>query len=225
MNIWLIMILVMLASYLVQATLNAKFDKYSKVPNRAGLTGADVARKMLKDCGVEGVEVTCIGGRLTDHFNPKDMTVNLSEGVYHSNSIAAAAIAAHECGHAIQHAQGYAPLRMRSALVPVVSFSSSIVQWVLLAGVFMVNTFPAVLWAGIILFAFTTLFSLVTLPVEIDASSRAVMWLEYADVAEGETRAMAKDALKWAAYTYVIAALGSLATLFYYISLANNRRS
>jgi Zn-dependent membrane protease YugP len=225
MNIWLIMILVMLASYLVQATLNAKFDKYSKVPNRAGLTGAEVARKMLKDCGVEGVEVTCIGGRLTDHFNPKDMTVNLSEGVYHSNSIAAAAIAAHECGHAIQHAQGYAPLRMRSALVPVVSFSSSIVQWVLLAGVFMVNTFPAVLWAGIILFAFTTLFSIVTLPVEIDASSRAVMWLEYADVAEGETRAMAKDALKWAAYTYVIAALGSLATLFYYISLANNRRS
>ena len=225
MNIWLIMILVMLASYLVQATLNAKFDKYSKVPNRAGLTGADVARKMLKDCGVEGVEVTCIGGRLTDHFNPKDMTVNLSEGVYHSNSIAAAAIAAHECGHAIQHAQGYAPLRMRSALVPVVSFSSSIVQWVLLAGVLMVNTFPAVLWAGIILFAFTTLFSIVTLPVEIDASSRAVMWLEYADVAEGETRAMAKDALKWAAYTYVIAALGSLATLFYYISLANNRRS
>ncbi|MBQ1938339.1 MAG: zinc metallopeptidase [Bacteroidales bacterium] len=225
MNIWLIMILVMLASYLVQATLNAKFDKYSKVPNRAGLTGADVARKMLKDCGVEGVEVTCIGGRLTDHFNPKDMTVNLSEGVYHSNSIAAAAIAAHECGHAIQHAQGYAPLRMRSALVPVVSFSSSIVQWVLLAGVLMVNTFPAVLWAGIILFALTTLFSIVTLPVEIDASSRAVMWLEYADVAEGETRAMAKDALKWAAYTYVIAALGSLATLFYYISLANNRRS
>jgi Zn-dependent membrane protease YugP len=225
MNIWLIMILVMLASYLVQATLNAKFDKYSKVPNRAGLTGAEVARKMLKDCGVEGVEVTCIGGRLTDHFNPKDMTVNLSEGVYHSNSIAAAAIAAHECGHAIQHAQGYAPLRMRSALVPVVSFSSSIVQWVLLAGVLMVNTFPAVLWAGIILFAFTTLFSIVTLPVEIDASSRAVMWLEYADVAEGETRAMAKDALKWAAYTYVIAALGSLATLFYYISLANNRRS
>lgn len=215
----------MLASYLVQATLNAKFDKYSKVPNRAGLTGADVARKMLKDCGVEGVEVTCIGGRLTDHFNPKDMTVNLSEGVYHSNSIAAAAIAAHECGHAIQHAQGYAPLRMRSALVPVVSFSSSIVQWVLLAGVLMVNTFPAVLWAGIVLFAFTTLFSIVTLPVEIDASSRAVMWLEYADVAEGETRAMAKDALKWAAYTYVIAALGSLATLFYYISLANNRRS
>lgn len=225
MNIWLIMILVMLASYLVQATLNAKFDKYSKVPNRAGLTGAEVARKMLKDCGVEGVEVTCIGGRLTDHFNPKDMTVNLSEGVYHSNSIAAAAIAAHECGHAIQHAQGYAPLRMRSALVPVVSFSSSIVQWVLLAGVLMVNTFPAVLWAGIILFALTTLFSIVTLPVEIDASSRAVMWLEYADVAEGETRAMAKDALKWAAYTYVIAALGSLATLFYYISLANNRRS
>lgn len=225
MNIWLIMILVMLASYLVQATLNAKFDKYSKVPNRAGLTGAEVARKMLKDCGVEGVEVTCIGGRLTDHFNPKDMTVNLSEGVYHSNSIAAAAIAAHECGHAIQHAQGYAPLRMRSALVPVVSFSSSIVQWVLLAGVLMVNTFPAVLWAGIVLFAFTTLFSIVTLPVEIDASSRAVMWLEYADVAEGETRAMAKDALKWAAYTYVIAALGSLATLFYYISLANNRRS
>lgn len=215
----------MLASYLVQATLNAKFDKYSKVPNRAGLTGAEVARKMLKDCGVEGVEVTCIGGRLTDHFNPKDMTVNLSEGVYHSNSIAAAAIAAHECGHAIQHAQGYAPLRMRSALVPVVSFSSSIVQWVLLAGVLMVNTFPAVLWAGIVLFAFTTLFSLVTLPVEIDASSRAVMWLEYADVAEGETRTMAKDALKWAAYTYVIAALGSLATLFYYISLANNRRS
>lgn len=223
MSIWVIMILVMVVSFIIQTTLNSKFDKYSKISNDANLTGAEVAERMLKDCGVEGVRVTCVQGRLTDHFNPQDLTVNLSEGVYHSNSIAAAAIAAHECGHAIQYAQGYAPLRMRSALVPIVSFSSNIVQWVLLAGIILIESFPAILWVGIALFAMTTLFSFVTLPVEIDASSRAVLWLESNSIAEGESRTKAIDALKWAAYTYVIAAIGSLATLIYYISMANRR--
>ena len=160
---------------------------------------------------------------LTDHFNPQTKTVALSEGVYASRSVAAAAVAAHECGHAVQHAYGYAPLRMRSALVPVVNFASNIVQWVLLAGVIFINVFPGLLWFGIALFAMTTLFSFVTLPVEINASSRAISWLTQTGITDGQTRPMAIDALKWAAYTYVVAALGSLATLFYYISLAGRR--
>ena len=224
MNIWLIMIGVMVASYAIQAVLNSKFDKYSKVPSRSGLTGAQVAQQMLADHGITDVRVTCIKGRLTDHFNPVDKTVNLSEGVYSSSSIAAAAIAAHECGHAVQHARGYAPLKLRSALVPVVSFSSQIVSWVLLAGVILVERFPSILWLGIALFALTTLFSFITLPVEVNASSRAVEWLEEKHIADGDTREMAVDALRWAAYTYVIAALGSLATLLYYISIANSSR-
>lgn len=224
MNIWLILLGVMVASYLIQAVLNSKFDKYSKIPSRGGLTGAQVAQKMLSDHGIDNVKVTCIKGRLTDHFNPVDMTVNLSEGVFHSDSIAAAAIAAHECGHAVQHARGYAPLKMRSALVPVVSFANNVVSWVLLIGVLVVERFPSVLWAGIALFAMTTLFSFITLPVEVNASSRAIRWLDESRIADGETRGMAEDALRWAAYTYVIAALGSLATLLYYISIANSSR-
>lgn len=165
-----------------------------------------------------------IPGRLTDHYNPADKTVNLSEGVYSSASIAACAVAAHETGHAIQDAQGYAPLRLRSALVPVVTFANNTVQWVLLLGVLLINIFPALLWIGIALFAMTTLFSLVTLPVEINASTRAVAWLEGSGVVDAQTKPMAADALKWAAYTYVIAAVGSLATLFYYIGIANDRR-
>lgn len=224
MNIWFVMLAVMLASFIIQRVLNSKFDKYSAEPSPRGLTGADVARLMLAQNGITDVKVQSVAGRLTDHYNPQDKTVNLSEGVYGSASIAACAVAAHETGHALQHAQGYAPLRLRSALVPVVTFANNTVQWVLLGGVLLINVFPTLLWIGIALFAATTFFSFVTLPVEINASQRAVQWLEGSGVVDATTRPMAVDALKWAAYTYVIAALGSLATLFYYISLANNRR-
>lgn len=208
----------MVASFLVQQMLDVNIRKYSKVG--LNLSGAEVARKMLSEHGINDVEVTCIPGKLTDHFNPQTRTVNLSEAVYNGRNVAAAAVAAHECGHAVQHSVGYAPLRLRSALVPVVNFSNSIVQWVLLLGVLMINTFPGVLWAGIVLFAMTTFFSVVTLPVEINASSRAVQWLDMTGITDFETTPMARTALKWAAYTYVIAALGSLATLFYYIGIA-----
>lgn len=213
----------MLASFLVQNMLQRRFEKYSKVPLTNGMTGAEVARKMMNDNGIYDVEVECIPGMLTDHYNPATKTVNLSQAVYSGRSVAAAAVAAHECGHVVQHAVGYAPLKMRTALVPIVTFSNNIVMWILLFGVMMVNVFPALLWLGIILFAATTLFSFVTLPVEINASSRAVNWLESAGITNYETKPMAIDALKWAAYTYVIAALSSLATLFYYISVARNR--
>lgn len=213
----------MLASFLVQNILQRRFEKYSKVPLTNGMTGAEVARKMMNDNGIYDVKVECIPGMLTDHYNPATKTVNLSEAVYSGRSVAAAAVAAHECGHVVQHAVGYAPLKMRTALVPIVTFSNNIVMWLLLFGVMMVNVFPALLWLGIILFAATTLFSFVTLPVEINASSRAVNWLESAGITNYETKPMAIDALKWAAYTYVIAALSSLATLFYYISVARNR--
>lgn len=224
MSIWVIIIGVMLLSFIIQTTLNSKFSKYSAVPSPHGLTGADIARLMLQQNGITDVTVQSVSGKLTDHYNPADKTVNLSEAVYGSASIAACAVAAHETGHAIQHAQGYAPLRLRSALVPVVTFANNTVQWVLLLGVLLINVVPALLWVGIILFAMTTLFSIVTLPVEINASQRAVEWLEGAGVVDYETKPMAVDALRWAAYTYVIAALGSLATLFYYIGLASNRR-
>ena len=220
MNIWIIMIVIMVLSMLVQYMLQSRFNKYSQVGLPNGMTGADVARKMLADHGIYDVKVVPTNGMLTDHFNPQTKTVALSEGVYASRSVAAAAVAAHECGHAVQHAHGYAALRMRSALVPVVSFASNIVQWVLLAGVIFINTFPNLIWIGIFLFATTTLFSFVTLPVEINASVRAISWLTQAGITDGQTRPMAIDALKWAAYTYVIAALGSLATLLYYIGLA-----
>lgn len=213
----------MLASFLVQNMLQRRFEKYSKVPLTNGMTGAEVARKMMNDNGIYDVKVECIPGMLTDHYNPATKTVNPSEAVYSGRSVAAAAVAAHECGHVVQHAVGYAPLKMRTALVPIVTFSNNIVMWILLFGVMMVNVFPALLWLGIILFAATTLFSFVTLPVEINASSRAVNWLESAGITNYETKPMAIDALKWAAYTYVIAALSSLATLFYYISVARNR--
>lgn len=224
MNIWVIMIAVMVLSMLVQSMLQSRFSKYSQVGLPSGMTGAEVAMKMLRDHGIHDVKVVATAGMLTDHFNPTTKTVALSEGVFSSRSVAAAAVAAHECGHAVQHAMGYAPLRLRSALVPAVNFASNTVQWVLLAGVIFINTFPGLLWIGIGLFAITTLFSFVTLPVEINASSRAVSWLANAGITNEQTRPMAIDALKWAAYTYVIAAIGSLATLLYYISLANRRR-
>lgn len=224
MNIWVIMIIVMVLSYIIQLTLNSKFDKYSRIPGPHGLTGANVARLMLRQNGINDVTVQSVAGKLTDHFNPQDMTINLSEGVYNSTSVAACAVAAHETGHAIQHATGYAPLRLRSALVPVVTFANNTVQWVLLLGVIMINVFPSLIWIGIGLFAMTTLFSLVTLPVEINASQRAIAWLTGSGVVDDSTKPYAVDALKWAAYTYVIAAIGSLATLFYYIGIASSRR-
>lgn len=213
----------MVLSLIVQQTLQSRFNKYSQVPTANGMTGAEVAEKMLRDHGIYDVKVVPARGMLTDHFNPQTKTVALSEGVYGSRSVAAAAVAAHECGHAVQHATGYSFIQLRSALVPVVSFASSIVQWVLLAGVIFINTFPNLIWIGIGLFALTTLFSFVTLPVEVNASTRAVAWLSQTGITDDRTRPMAIDALKWAAYTYVIAAIGSLATLLYYIGLARSR--
>lgn len=217
------MIAVMVASFIVQQTLQSKFTKYSKVALPSGLTGAEVAERMLQENGIYDVQVVSISGRLTDHYNPQTKTVNLSREVYSGRSVAAAAVAAHECGHVLQHAQGYLPLKMRTALVPVVTFANSLVQWVLLAGVIFINIFPQLLWLGIALFAMTTLFSIITLPVEVNASARAVEWLQTAGITDVSTRPQAVDALKWAAYTYFIAAIGSVATLIYYISIANRR--
>lgn len=206
-------------SWIVQMNLQSKFKKYSQIPTNNGMTGADVARKMLNDNGIYDVQVTHTPGHLTDHYNPANKTVNLSESVYSSNSIMAAAVAAHECGHALQHARAYAPLTMRSKLVPVVSFASSIMTWVILAGILMLHSFPQLLLIGIILFATTTLFSFITLPVEINASKRALVWLSASGITNAYNHSKAEDALRSAAYTYVVAALGSLATLFYYIML------
>lgn len=205
-----------LVSYAVQANLQSKFKKFSQVAISSGMTGREVAEKMLHDNGIYNVRVTCTQGHLTDHYNPSDGTVNLSESVYNSNSVAAAAVAAHECGHAVQHATAYAPLTLRSALVPVVSFASTWVQWVLLAGIVLVESFPCILAIGVGLFAMTTLFSFVTLPVEINASQRATAWLQRAGITSAYDHPMAVSALHSAAYTYVVAALGSLATLVYY---------
>ena len=215
---WIIFIGFMILSWITQHNLKQKFDAYSKVPTSPGLTGREVAERMLRDNGIYDVTVTCTPGALTDHYNPVERTVNLSEPVYNTCSIAAAAVAAHECGHAVQHACAYAPLRMRSALVPVVSFASSWVQWVLLAGMVLIETFPSIMALGVALFALTTLFSFVTLPVEIDASRRATRWLQTAGITTPANHAMAVSALRSAAYTYVVAALGSLATLLYYAS-------
>lgn len=214
---WILFGGIALVSFLVQWNLKNKFEKYGKVllPNR--MTGKDIAIKMLHDNGIYDVRVISTPGQLTDHYNPVEKTVNLSEDVYNDCSVAAAAVAAHECGHALQHATAYAPLKMRSSLVPVVSFASSWMQWVLLIGIFTIEIFPQIMLGGIILFAMTTLFAFITLPVEINASMRAVSWLKNAGITTYETQPMASEALRSAAYTYVAAALGSLATLVYYI--------
>ncbi|MBQ6015512.1 MAG: zinc metallopeptidase [Bacteroidales bacterium] len=219
---WIIMIVVMVLSLLVQTMLTSRFKKYSKVA--IDLSGAEVSAKMMAENGITDVQIGSVNGQLTDHYDPTKKTINLSDSVYDQRNISAAAVAAHETGHCIQHAKGYGPLKFRSAMVPVVSFANNTVQWVLLAGVIFINVFPALLWVGIALFALTTVFSLVTLPVEIDASRRAIAWLESSGITTYETLPMAKDALKWAAYTYVIAALGSLATLLYYIGIGTSRR-
>lgn len=215
-----------LISWLISNNLKSKFERYSRIPIPRGMTGKEVAQKMLRDNGIFDVQVVSTNGHLTDHYNPATKTVNLSENVYSSCSVAAAAIAAHECGHAVQHAYAYAPLTLRSKLVPVVSFASNWVQWVLLAGILLIKVFPELMLFGIVLFAATTIFSFITLPVEINASSRALAWLNTAGITNYETHDQAKDALKTAAYTYVVAALGSLATLVYYILIfmSGNRR-
>jgi len=222
---WILFIAIAILSYTVQANLNRKFKKYSQVPTRDGSTGYETARRMLEQYGIGEVKVTCVEGQLTDHYNPENNTVNLSKDVYYGHSMMAAAVAAHECGHAVQHAKAYAPVRMRSALVPVVQFSSKIVTWVLLAGILMIQVFPGLMLAGIALFAMTTLFSFVTLPVEIDASRRALAWLKHTGSNDRETLVAAQDALKAAAYTYVVAAISSLGTLIYYIMIYSSRRS
>ncbi len=221
---WILLIGIALVSFIVQQNLQSKFKKYSQMPLSNGMTGRDVAEKMLHDNGIYDVRVTSTPGSLTDHYNPVNKTVNLSEGVYGSCSVAAAAVAAHECGHAVQHAQAYAPLKMRSALVPVVQFSSTIVSWVLLAGIIMIETMPSILLFGIILFGASTLFSFITLPVEINASQRALAWMSRAGITNAFNHKAAEDALKSAAYTYVVAALSSLATLVYYVMVYMNRR-
>ncbi|HEY0046129.1 MAG TPA: zinc metallopeptidase [Flavobacterium sp.] len=224
MGAYLIIILIMLASWGVSARLKSKFEKYSKLRLQNGMSGAEIAEKMLADHGIRNVRVVSTPGRLTDHYNPADKTVNLSEAVYSQRNAAAAAVAAHEVGHAVQHATAYSWLTMRSKLVPVVSVASNFVQWILLAGVLMINTFPELLLIGIVIFAMTTLFSFITLPVEYDASNRALAWLENKRMLNREEHAGATDALKWAARTYVVAAIGSLGTLLYYVMIYMGRR-
>lgn len=217
----------MILSFIASTTLNAKVKKYSGVSNSSGLSGKEIAEKMLRDNGIYDVKVTCTGGFLTDHYNPGDKTVNLSRGVYEGRHITAAAVAAHECGHAVQHATSYRWLAMRSMLVPAVQFGANWSQWLLLAGLLLYSLAGIGMWVcllGVILFALTTLFSFVTLPVEYDASSRAVAWLENAGITTGRETAYAKDALACAARTYVVAALSSLATLLYYIMLICGNR-
>ena len=224
MSIWVIMIGIMLLSMGVSLTLKAKFNKYSKIPLDNGMSGREVAERMLRDNGITDVKIGSVEGQLTDHYNPADRTINLSREVYEGRSISSAAVAAHETGHAVQHAKAYAWLGFRSNLVPIVSFTSKWVTWILLAGILLIKTFPALLLVGIILFAFTTLFSFITLPVEIDASRRALAWLSNAGITSYQNHDKAQDALKWAAYTYVIAALGSLATLLYYMMIFSGSR-
>jgi Zn-dependent membrane protease YugP len=224
MGIYVISIVFMIIGWLVSMQLKKKFAKYSQTPISSGLSGQQIAEKMLRDNGINDVKIISVEGRLTDHYNPLDRTVNLSHDVYYGRNAAAAAVAAHECGHAVQHAKAYAMLQLRSALVPVVSFASSWVHWVLLAGILLMNTFPSLLLIGIILFAAITLFSFITLPVEFDASRRALLWIESSGVATRQEHAQSKDALWWAAMTYVVAALSALATLMYYIMMYMGRR-
>jgi uncharacterized protein len=224
MNIWIIFIGFMILSWIISGVLKSKFKKYSGILLDNGMSGRDVAEKMLRDHGIMDVRIESVEGQLTDHYNPANKTINLSRDVYNGRNVSAAAVAAHECGHAVQHARAYAWLGFRSKLVPAVSFSSKWVQWILLAGVLLVQTFPAILLGGIVLFALTTVFSFITLPVEINASQRALAWLSNAGVTSYQNHSKAQDALKWAAYTYVVAALGSLATLLYYIMIFSGSR-
>jgi len=217
--------IIMLMSWFVSNRLKSKFEFYSKLHLQNGMSGAEIAEKMLADNGIYDVKVISTPGQLTDHYNPSDKTVNLSESVYNQRNAAAAAVAAHECGHAVQHATAYSMLQLRSKLVPIVSFASNIVQWILLAGILMVNTFPSLLLVGIVIFSATTLFTIITLPVEYDASNRALAWLKNKNMLNQAEYAGAEDSLKWAARTYVVAAIGSIGTLLYYISIFMGRRN
>ncbi|WP_300749381.1 zinc metallopeptidase [uncultured Alistipes sp.] len=226
---WFLIILIGIVGWIVQARLQSVFAKYSNVSFPGGLSGAEVAEKMLRDNGIHNVKITHVQGHLTDHFNPQTMTVNLSDSVYRSRSVAAAAVAAHECGHAIQHAQGYAPLELRSQLVPIVNFSSRAATFVLIFGMILLaatnNTL--VCWIGVGLIAVSALFSIVTLPVEYNASARALAWLESSGTMQGSQLAQAREALMWAARTYLVAALSAIASVLYYAMLilgrGNNR--
>ncbi len=219
-GIYVILILVMGASWLIQWRLRSRFEQYSKIGLQNGKSGQEIAELMLADHGIRDVRVISVEGRLTDHYNPTDKTVNLSADVYAGRSAAAAAIAAHECGHAVQHATAYSWLQLRSKMVPALSITSTWTQWILLAGVLLLRTTPLPLFIGIALFSLTTLFSIITLPVEFDASRRALVWIDQRGIVTAQEHGMAKDALFWAAMTYVVAAIGSLATLLYYISIA-----
>ena len=221
---WILFIGVAVLSYVVQFSFQKKFEKASKIPLLNGMSGREVALQMLSDNGIRDVKVVSTAGQLTDHFNPADKTVNLSQAVYGQHTVAAAAVAAHECGHAVQHAAGYFPVKLRSALVPVVSLTSRIVPFVLLGGMLLIDIFPQLMWLGILMFAFSTLVSFVTLPVEIDASRRALAWLNRAEIVDLSNQDEARGALRAAAYTYVVAALSSLATLIYYLSIFAGRR-
>jgi len=223
MGIYALGIVFFLISLAVSSTLKNKFRKYSQVPLSSGLSGREVAEKMLADNGIYDVRVVSVEGKLTDHYNPADKTVNLSPDVYHERNVAAAAVAAHECGHAVQHSKAYAFLSFRSAIVPFVSVASQYMQWIILIGILVLNATPVPLEIGVTLFAVTTLFSFITLPVEFDASRRALAWIEQRGVVTRQEHDMAKDALTWAAMTYVVAALGSLASLLYYVMLLNRR--
>ncbi|RZJ69140.1 zinc metallopeptidase [Flavobacterium sp.] len=222
--IYILIIAIMIASWAVGQRLQSKFTKYSKLQLRNGMSGSEIAQKMLDDHGIRDVRVISTPGRLTDHYNPADKTVNLSEAVYNERNAAAAAVAAHEVGHAVQHARAYNWLTFRSNIVPAVSLISKFIPFVLIAGVLTLKAFPQLLLIGIALFALTTIFTFITLPVEYDASNRALAWLENKNMVTREEHDGAKDALKWAARTYVVAAISSLATLLYYISIYNNRR-
>ncbi len=224
MGIYVIVILIAIAGMFVQWQLKSKFEKYAKTPLSSGMTGREVAEQMLIDHGIYDVQVTNIPGELTDHYNPMKKTVNLSQSVYAQRNAAAAAVAAHEVGHAVQHARQYAWLEMRSALVPVVSYTSNFLHWVLLAGILLIQVFPFLLLAGIVMFALTTVFSFITLPVEYDASNRAIAWMRDKQIVNTSELRLSEDALKWAARTYVVAAIGSLATLLYYIAIFMGRR-
>ena len=224
MGAYLIGILVMAVSWLVSHQLKSRFEKYSRTPLSNGMSGREIAERMLHDHGITNVKVVSVPGALTDHYNPATRTVNLSEPVYHARNAAAAAVAAHECGHAVQHATAYQWLNMRSKLVPVVNVASQWMQWVLLGGILLINQFPALLLGGIVLFAMTTLFSLITLPVEYDASNRALAWIQRNGIVTTSEYAMSADALKWAARTYLVAAIGSIATLLYYVMIFMGRR-
>lgn len=221
---YLILILVMGISWFVQWKLKSKFEKYSQVGLANGLSGKEIAEKMLRQSGIMDVRVLSVEGKLTDHYNPQDKTVNLSPDVYHGRSVAAAAVASHECGHAVQHDTAYAWLTLRSKMVPALTISSKYMQWVILGGILLINTSIIPLAIGIGLFALTTLFSFITLPVEYDASNRALAWIDQNGIVTPEEHVMAADALKWAARTYLVAAIGSLATLLYYVSILMGRR-